>query len=482
MTCPVPEEELSETPLKDSPEFEPTPKVTIIKAEEIAEGWERDLEIPEGTAMDEVYRLYVSKLVYSEDLSKSGYKMISFPEDGPGIFGITINELQAIGGEGSYLIRLWDKKQRKWAGSKVIKIGISPGRPTNESRRLQNEEPEEKPKEEDDMNEFAENQITKLETRVERLEGDLRTASKEASDNKLEALEAKNDVKNLESVAKEAEKRVESEKSALDREITNLKNDVTRLTSDATRITSEYEQRLNSETKRIETDHTTKAEGLNKEILDLKDRLHKTEKEKDEIRFKAALDEVKRSGGSGENNSVMMAEILKHSFDYEGQKLKINSEERKDERDIAREIKLAEIESSIPPDEDTPDEAPTNQPPQTGGTGIGGVVESLLKGSLDPIQEWLSKVGLIVKSPEDIEALKQEYMTAGAQMAEKKITEAIEAERKKASVREEKERIAAGKKAATDKKTAAAKKKDTESPKASDQADPKDPEKEEEKE
>ena len=289
MTGPGPEEEdLREKTGTDQESFDPPQKMRIVKAKEIAEAWPYDVEIPADVKLDDALRLYLYQIVPTEEEGKSLYHRIHFPSDGPSFFGLTNDEIKAAGGDGDYFIRLYDKLGTKWMGSKTVIIGQSYRQP-HQKRTLGSHvqeaqepisQPEEKPKEEDDMNEFAENQIAKLETRVERLETDLRTASKEASDNKLEALEAKNDVKNLESVAREAEKRVESEKSALDREITNLKNDVTRLTGDASRITSEYEQRLNSETKRIETDHAARAEGLNKEILDLKDRLHRTEKGK----------------------------------------------------------------------------------------------------------------------------------------------------------------------------------------------------------
>jgi hypothetical protein len=487
MIGPGDEDELGKGDVEQKP-FDPPQKMRTVKAKEIAEVWPYDVEIPADVELDDALRLYLYQIVPTEEEGKSPYNRIHFPSDGPSFLGLTNDEIKAAGGDGDYFIRLYDKLGTKWIGSKTVIIGQSYRQP-HQKRTLgthvqEVQEPvsqeEEKPKEEDDMNEFAKEQLEKNEAKIGRLENELRTALKEASDNKLEAIQAQSNTASIEAVAKESEKRTESEKVALEKEIGKLEAENLRLTGEAAKITGDYEQRLNSETKRIETDHASKVEGLRKEILELKDLNHKMEKENDKMSFAAILKEAKGSGGGGENNSVMMAEILKHSFDYEGQKLKIHSEERKDERDIAREIELAKIENStITPDEDTPDpETPT--PPQTGGTGVGKVVESLLKGGLGPVQEWLSKVGLIVKSPEDIEALKQEYMTAGAEMAEKKIMEAIEEERKKAAIKEQQERIAADKKAASDKK-AAAKKKDAESPKEKKQAEPKDPEKPEKK-
>jgi hypothetical protein len=466
--------------------LDPPQKTRTVKAKEIAEAWPHDLVIPADKNLEDIFALYLYEMDPAAEEGTSPYRRILFPDDSPAFFGITIDEISAMKGDGKYLIRLYDRLATKYVGSKVITIGkgcapLQRGKilesPVQDTQEYVTQE-QSQPKEEDDMNEFAKEQLEKNEAKIGRLENELRTASKEASDNKLEAMQAQSNTASIEAVAKESEKRTESEKVALEKEIGKLEAENLRLTGEAAKITGDYEQRLNSETKRIETDHASKVEGLRKEILELKDLNHKMEKENDKMSFAAILKEAKGSGGSDANSAAIMSEILKSNCAFEIKKMEINSDDRKDQRDIAREVKLAEIENlTITPDENTPDpETPT--PLQTGGTGVGGMVESLLKGSLGPVQEWLSKVGLIVKSPEDIEALKQEYMTAGAEMAERKITEAIEAERKKAAIKEQQERVAADKKAASDKK-AAAKKKDAE--KAPEGETPKDPDKPEKK-
>lgn len=378
-------------------EKQPIPAVgeesKTINAKQIAEFWDRKYKIPPEQSLNEVFRLYVWKI--KDEEGNRIWERIDFPEDVPGqFFGLTKADLEALGGKGVYQIRLWNELIKDWDGSKNVSIGVLQEEPVRQvAEALEPPQLEEK-KEEEEMDNFTRDQLTKGEAKIEKLEAEIKELNEKIGRAQIEAQTAKSENIAIKMQKESEEKRLESEKQALIRERDDVKKD---LEKEKERHTERYDN--------LQTDFRRTVEAKDKEIGELKEKLNEAKKDKEHFQYESLLAKAKGEGGDGSNALTM--KVIEQLTGLKTKQLEVGSEKEMkfgemflnyliEQATTERERLEIEAESSAetPPSPETPSAAQQLGLPK---------FEQLLTGFLDPINKLFDKAGLTLKHKDEFD-------------------------------------------------------------------------------
>lgn len=406
-------------------------KTRTIKGNEILEGFEKDLKIPIGSKLNDLYSLKIWK-IRDEENTNIGWQRVEFPDDAPTqLFGLTKADLEAIVGKGVYLVRLFDKKEQDWARgySKTIYVGISKEKSPHEVVQSKPQPDEESEKQEEEMDSFTQQQLEKLETKIEGLTTKIEDLNRELRKAETEQQKAENKATTIQLQKDEGEKRLESEKQNLIRERDEAKKDLETM-----------KERQSERYTDLQADIRKTVEAKDKEIAELKEKLNDAKKDKDHFQYESLLAKAKGDGGG--DKDVLMLKTLEQLTGLKVEQIKAGSEEKKDANKMLFDIFMRQLDIKADQDAmlaeaeagervDDSELPPSQEVSVTEQLGL-GKPEQLLTGFIDPINRMFAKAGLILSHQDHIDKqlqiAKEEGIKEGAkagveQTAKKALTQ-----------------------------------------------------------
>ena len=373
-------------------------EMRVVKGNEIIEGFDKELEIPKDSKLNDLYRLLIWK-IRDEDGNNIGWEAISFPENVESqFFGLSKVDLEAIAGRGGFIVRLWDKRQQDWAKgySKTFYIGVSKDKPKH---RIVDETPEPQPdedkEEEEVMNDFTKNLLEKNERKIETLEAEVKTLTTQLNDSKMAAEAEKNKALTIGLQKDEADKRFQSEKSALEREKEKAKDDL-----------EKEKEKVAEKSIATEKDYRTTLETKSKELADLKEKINELVRDKEKFQFESLLAKAKEGDGS----SAVTIKALESITGMKMKQMEMGSSQQTESAKMLWEFLMRQLDIQAESDAITA-EANANAlspTPVTDGESVTQKLglpklDQILAGAYEPINKFLQKAGLTLIHQDEVD-------------------------------------------------------------------------------
>ena len=373
----------------------------VVKKGEIASFWDWDEKIPKHETASNVLKLTVMKSERDEE-GKRRLIELELPEPA---LGVTKQEIKALGGAGTYVVKLYSRLKKGWVRSKSVKIHETV---TSSDTMEGGEMTESQSIEYKTLLDKAENKIFLLEEKRDELQNKNIVLQQEkfVLDNKLSVVTTEKENIKI---------RHDADMSLLTQQQTTEKS---RLELEVTRITDRYEGIIKEKEGKIDLLTNQLAdykESTQEKITDLKEKIHGLEKANDKLQFSNITNMYKMAttkGEGGGTNSELMLGLVTALANVESQKVSSNTELEIKRIDAKRDVTLANAEATLGDggilDEG---EGEKKSPSLLEKLPIG----DMLQGLIQPIQGILSKAGYTIISVADHAKQLDEAQKQGAE-------------------------------------------------------------------